>query len=84
MSTLPAIPASRPALNRGRRVRTASEHEGLSAAARVGSPLARFRCADCGYEASRSTPPDRCPKCGEGIWEHQDWRPFSHLLADSA
>jgi predicted RNA-binding Zn-ribbon protein involved in translation (DUF1610 family) len=84
MSTLPAIPASRPALNRGRGVTEPSEHDGWSAGVTVGGTLAHFRCADCGYGASRSTAPDRCPMYGEGIWEHQDCRPFSHLPPDSA
>jgi predicted RNA-binding Zn-ribbon protein involved in translation (DUF1610 family) len=83
VSTLPAIPASRPALKRGRGVTAPSEHERLPAAAPVAGPLAHFRCARCGYGASRSTAPDRCPMCGEGIWEHQDCRPFSHLPPES-
>jgi hypothetical protein len=83
MSTLPAIPASRPALDRGRGVTAPSEPDGLSAAT-VGDPLAQFRCAGCGYGASRSTAPERCPMCGQGIWEQQDCRPFLHLPPESA
>jgi rubredoxin len=40
-------------------------------------PLLRFRCSNCGYGASRPTPPERCPMCGGTTWEYDAWRPFS-------
>jgi hypothetical protein len=77
MSTLPFVPVLTPTLDPARSVGMASGHAPVGAAVRLGSPIAQFRCADCGYGASRSTAPDRCPMCGERAWVHDDWRPFS-------
>jgi rubrerythrin len=35
--------------------------------------LSRFRCAGCGYGASRHAEPERCPMCGGRTWEQEDW-----------
>lgn len=43
--------------------------------------LSQFRCADCGYGASRRIAPDRCPMCSGTVWDYQPWRPFAGLLA---
>jgi hypothetical protein len=77
MSTLPFVPVLTPTLDPARTVGMASEHAPVPAVPGLGSPIAQFRCADCGYGASRSTAPDRCPMCGERAWSHDDWRPFS-------
>ena len=77
MSTLPpVVPVLTPTLDPVRSVGSAFEHALVPAAARLG-PVAQFRCMDCGYGASRSTAPDRCPMCGEKAWAHDDWQPFS-------
>ena len=68
--------AMTPRLDLARSAGMASAQKPVPAAARLG-PVAHFRCADCGYGASRFTAPDRCPMCGERAWAHDDWRPFS-------
>ena len=45
-------------------------------------PLLRYRCAGCGYGASRRQPPERCPMCGHDRWEEQGWKPFAALSLD--
>ena len=47
------------------------------------SPLAHFRCADCGYGASCRKAPERCPMCGGEVWDYADWRPFAGRAADT-
>jgi hypothetical protein len=47
-------------------------------------PLSRFVCVDCGYGASRSTAPDRCPMCSGSSWDFELWRPFRGPAADPA
>jgi hypothetical protein len=77
MSVLPFVPVLTPTSDPARSVGRPSKHEPVPAGARLGSPVAQFRCADCGYAASRSTAPERCPMCGERAWAHDHWRPFS-------
>ncbi len=48
-----------------------------------GAPPLRFRCAGCGYGATRAEEPDRCPMCGDTVWDLEPWRPFSALLEDT-
>jgi hypothetical protein len=48
---------------------------------RAETPLAQFRCVECGYGASRAAAPERCPMCGETVWEHEPWRPFSKRMS---
>ena len=38
------------------------------AAQREGGSLTEFRCADCGYGASRRSAPERCPMCSGVAW----------------
>src|SRR5262249_55454279 len=45
-------------------------------------PLLRYRCAGCGYGASRRQPPERCPMCGDEHWEEEGWRPFAAFAPD--
>jgi rubrerythrin len=40
-------------------------------------PLSQFECAGCGYGASRSSAPERCPMCGGSDWDFAPWRPFT-------
>jgi rubrerythrin len=49
----------------------------ITAAEQAVTPLARLRCVECGYGASRPAPPERCPICDGEVWEHEPWRPFS-------
>jgi hypothetical protein len=37
---------------------------------------AEYRCAACGYGiVVYGRPPEGCPMCSEGRWEHVEWRP---------
>ena len=40
------------------------------------SPLNQFRCAGCGYGASRTSAPERCPMCSGSVWDFAPWRPL--------
>src|SRR5205823_47176 len=73
-----------------RRFRAADEGSGTGMSAhefgparQPGSPLARFRCSDCGYGVSRQMAPVRCPMCSGTAWNFETWRPFTHQLADA-
>jgi rubrerythrin len=44
--------------------------------------LSRFRCAQCGYGASRRIAPERCPLCSGTVWEYERSQPFGSFLRD--
>ena len=46
--------------------------------------LQRFRCADCGYGASRDLAPERCPMCGGSSWEPEAWPTYAVLARERA
>ena len=48
------------------------------------SKRTEYRCAACGYGIVVCGQPPGCPMCGEGRWEHVEWRPSSQLLDDLA
>ena len=39
------------------------------------SNRAQYYCAACGYGTVVYGRPPGCPMCGEGRWEHVEWRP---------
>ena len=43
------------------------------------NPLIRFRCAGCGYGASRRMAPERCPMCSGTVWDYEARRPLANL-----
>ena len=45
--------------------------------------LPRFRCAGCGYGASRRAEPERCPMCGGCSWDPDEW-PTTGRLGEEA
>jgi hypothetical protein len=45
--------------------------------------LSRFRCAGCGYGASCTAAPERCPMCGVREWEPEAWPSFAGLAAET-
>jgi len=46
---------------------------------RGAKPLILFRCADCGYGASRRIAPERCPMCSGTVWNYEARRPLASL-----
>jgi len=46
------------------------------------TPLRRYRCAGCGYGATRGTQPEQCPMCRGSKWQEEGWSPFSALAQD--
>ena len=48
----------------------------------IGSPLSRFRCADCGYGATSASTPERCPMCDGAVWDSEPWRPFTGIQGE--
>jgi rubrerythrin len=50
------------------------EADSRVAAGRKGK-RAQYYCAACGYGIVVYRRPPGCPMCGEGRWEHVEWRP---------
>jgi hypothetical protein len=79
MSTLPLVSGLTPRLEHAQDLEIAAGREASPAAGRLHSPLEQFQCAACGYGASVRIVPERCPMCSGSVWDHQPWRPFTHL-----
>jgi hypothetical protein len=46
------------------------------------APLHRYRCASCGYGATRQAEPEQCPMCHRSEWNKEGWSPFTAALGD--
>jgi hypothetical protein len=46
------------------------------------APLHRYRCASCGYGATRQAEPEQCPMCHRSEWNKEGWSPFTAASGD--